>query len=358
MNISMVLYSLKSGMIMLLNKKNVERCKSQFVGYSNEGHTMKMRIDKLTAILAVKVESELYERLHNKIKAIGKKKWKRYETCLIKNKHEDKRPDRYRWAVIISKNGRKLIHIGIDPINKHAGAVRLDIRPQHLTSKEMNKLVKWVDNHVESELSPLLKTAWITQVDVALDLYGCSLDNYIWGVRRTSKHESYNPKDGLPGVRLGSIRSNLHMLVYEKVDITGSTHKFREIGGNLDIDLNDHPLFLRIEARVKPDAKPGSKRKVPLMLKELHKMDNPFERLEVYSKGLEAHLLMDEFCRCKPKSNTLNAWRQHMKRSQKTSRISRKIEGIIEKYNIELFDKGQVWGEWDKCLKRLGLLVR
>ncbi|MDK9585016.1 hypothetical protein [Lelliottia wanjuensis] len=363
MKISMALYFLKSGIIMLLNKKNVERCGSQDAGYSNEGHKMKIRADKITVMLDVNVESKLYKFLYKRLRYTGNKSWKHYETRLIKNKHKDKRPDRYRWAILIFKNGRMLIHIDFDPINKHAAAVRLDIRPQHLEPEEMDKLIKWLDDRMKGELLALLRTAWITQVDVALDLYGCWLDDYIWGVKRIRRDDSYLSTDGLPGVRLGSVRSDLHMLVYEKVDITGSTRKFREVDGKLEINLNDHPMFLRIEARVKPDAKPGSKRKKgkqkePVMLKELHKMANPFERLEVYKTGLDTYLEIDKFFRERPKSFTLNAWKRHMRLSQNTRRISRKIEGIIEKHKIELFDKEQVWKLWTKCLKRLGLLVR
>lgn len=344
---------------MLLNKMNVECCKSQNIGYSNEGHAMKMRVDKLSTVLDMKVDTALYKRFVKNIQATGKKTWKNYETSLSKCK----KTEPYRWAMTVSKNNHMLMHMSFDPVNHNTGASRLDIRPQHLNSQEMNKLIRWLDKRMEGELAPLLDTAWVTQVDVALDLYGCRLEDYIWGVKRTRKDQRYSSKDGLPGVRLGCAKSKLHMLVYEKVDITGTTHKFREVDGKLDINLKDHPLLLRIEARVKPDAKPGSKRKAsrqkkPVMLKKLHKMDNPFERLEVYKKGLEARLLMDGFCRSKPKSNTIKAWRRHINRSQNTPRISRTIGGIIDKNSIELFDKGLVWGEWTKCLKCLGSLIK
>ncbi|NDO81622.1 hypothetical protein CJP72_12860 [Citrobacter sp. NCU1] len=343
---------------MLLNKKNVERSKSLSIGYSNKNHEMKMRADKLTMVLNVEVGIDLYERLIKRLKRMGEGEWEHYETSLIKCKRESKRPSRYRRAVTVSKGGRMFMHIGFEPINKSNRAMRIDIRPQHLTSEEMNKLIMWLDKRMKGELLPLLDTAWVTQVDVALDLYGCRLDDYIWGVHNTSKDDSYISENGLPGVRLGSVRSNLHMLVYEKVEITGTTRKFREVDGDLDINLNDHPRFLRIEARIRPDDKPGSKWKAPLMLKELIKISDPFERLEVYSTRLDTHLEIDKFFRERPKSFTLNAWKRHMGRAENTTRLSRRIEGTIEKHKIELFDKELVWKQWGKCLESLGSLVK
>lgn len=56
---------------MLLNKKNVERCGSQDAGYSNEDHKMKIRVDKITVMLDVNVESELYKFLYKRLRHTG-----------------------------------------------------------------------------------------------------------------------------------------------------------------------------------------------------------------------------------------------------------------------------------------------
>ncbi|MCS2147119.1 hypothetical protein [Scandinavium manionii] len=339
---------------MRLNKKNIERCKSLEIGFSNDGHEMKMRVDKLSIVLDVMSETEQYDYLSRKFMIMPKSTWRKYKVGSIKRT----RPNNpYKMFFTISKGSNMLAHISFKPSRKNTGAIRLDLRPQYMTGKGMDNFINWLNQRLNGRLIPLLGTAWVTQVDVALDLYGCKLKDYIWGARGVSEYNSYNTVDGLPGIRLGSLRSPRHMGVYEKVDINGSGLHFNDDSEFLDIDIDKYPSFLRIEARVRPCAKPGSKRKKALMLKKLDLMPNPFEYLQVYSTKLEAHLNVYKSIWNKPKNNTIKAYKEFTLGGVKKQRISRKIESIIKKHEVQLFDRDEIWEWWGECVKRLGVLV-
>lgn len=342
---------------MLLNKHNVEYCPSLDIGYDNDGHALKLRIDKLTFVSRLTSDKE--KAVYEQLELIASKQWKSYRVQWHYAKcKEGEKVKPYRKALMVwGKAARSpmLLRIDYDPINRNTGGIRFDLRPQHLEAAELNHLFAWLGKQIGEFFPRLLARAWITQVDVALDIYGCQLDDYIWGLHRASKTKHYDIRDGLPGVRIGSVHSPLHVLCYEKVDAVGQTKRiFKCEGDLLELALDQYPRFLRVEMRFKPLAKPTHTIGKALMLANLKRMKNPFERLQVYSKSLEQILLMEKLIRTRRKWKTYLAYLRQINRNQKTVRIAKKIDVLIKESEIVLFDKQAVWKYWEACVARLG----
>lgn len=344
---------------MLLNKHNVELCSSLDIGYDCYGHKLKWRIDKLTSVS--RYDDEREHAINYRLGRIAKKSWKDYRVRLdyVRCKAGEKvKP--YRKALLIfgkEPGSPMLLRIDYEPINSNTGDIRFDLRPQHLTATELDHLFLWLGRRLGPLFPRLLARAWITQVDVALDIYGCQLKDYILGLYRAGINEDYDTPDGLPGVRIGSTNSALHVLCYEKVDATGQTkNSFKRKGDllELELELDQYPRFLRVEMRYKPLAKPTHVVGNALMLADLQLMKNPFERLQVYSKDLVEVLLMEQLITKKPKDDSLLALKQQINLCQNTNRISKKIESLIKQYEVVLFDIHTLWQNWPACVERLG----
>ncbi len=263
----------------------------------------------------------------------------------------------YHKALLIRGKKKKspvLLRIDYIPKSRNTGEIRLDFRPQHLASKKIDHLLSWLDRQLGEIFYQLLGRAWITQIDVALDVYKCKLDDYIWGLERSGKTAYFDKEDGLPGLRVGSCRSLLHILCYGKVDAnSGRKLIFRERAKFININFDEYQQFLRIEARYRPNAKPTSKKGNVLMLAHLSEMRNPFERLRVYSKDLGDELLERGFLCMLPHAPSIAEMKRYMLATMQCSRLPRKVDRLIAEYEIKLFDKRTVWEQWSRCVAQL-----
>ncbi|WP_213991520.1 hypothetical protein [Sodalis sp. dw_96] len=343
---------------MLINKKNVEINQSVDIGIDYYGYQLKMRVDKLVVILPIYKEMLDYDEIDGRLISMSKTKWKCYKISLEFKKKTGKRHPYWKGLIIRRKSDNKmLVRIDFEPRNKKTGAVRLEFGPQHMTPRELDMLLLWLAVRIGYNVfMTLLEEAWVTQVDVALDVYGCRLCDYVWGLKDASVFKGYKKKHGLPGLQLGSKRSSLHILCYEKVDAVGcDTKVFREKGGKLDLELEHFPRFLRIEARDKPG--PVSQNHKCLMLSELVNMAYPFRRLQIHSRGMLQDIKMVQLMANRPEHYTLTWLKNHLCRSTESPRISRKIRRIIDKHELTLFEEEKVWGYWPECVARLGLVL-
>lgn len=322
------------------------------IGKDNFGHLLKMRIDGLAVVSCFLNKAER-KRVYSKLRKMRKINHKKYRVRFIKNKTG--KP--YRNALLImgiKENSPVLLRIDYSPINNNTGGIRLDFHPKHLTKNKIDNLLSWLNQRLGEVFYHLLARAWITRIDVAVDIYGCQLNNYIWGLSRAGKTSYHNNKKGLPGVRIGSSRSILYILCYEKVDAHGSKQlTFQEKSSFINIDLNEHRQFLRIESRYQPNATPTSKSGKALMLAHLLSMGNPFERLQVYSDDLAYELLTEGYIRAIPVEPSIATLKRSIMRNIQNSRLPREVISIIVKHEIELLNKDTIWEQWSLCVEQL-----
>lgn len=337
---------------MLLNKKNIDTCTSLKIGKDKNGNPLKIRIDKLTIVSGF-INKEEKNKTYAKLKKIRQMKQSRYSITFIKNKEEMP----YRSALLIKERKEEsplLLRIDYSPINNKTGGIRFDFHPQYLTPKKIDRLLSWMNLQLGEIVYHLLARAWITRVDVALDLYDRYLHDYIWELDRAGKPKYFNEKNGLPSVQLGSNRSRIHILCYEKLDVFKNKSIVREKNSDLiKINFNAHKKFLRIESRYMPNSKPTSKNGNPLMLKDILKMENPFIRLQVYSKDLAHHLSKNEYILNIPPEPSTYMLKCCIKKQMKYSRIPRNIQKIFIKHRIYFFEKNIIWKSWPICVKQL-----
>lgn len=337
---------------MKLNKRNVDFCCSIDIGRNTRDQKLKMRVDKLSVVSHFEKSGEM-KITYAKLKRMRLKEFKQYRVQYIRNK--EGKP--YRKALLIrgkKKNSPVLLRIDYSPINRNTGGIRLDFRPQHMIPRKIDHLLSWIDRRLGGMFYQLLARAWITQIDVALDVYNCKLDDYIWGLNRSGKTAYFDKKNGLPGIRVGSYRSLLHILCYGKVDAnSGRQRVFRERAKFININFDEYQQFLRIEARYRPNATSTSKSGKALMLANLLEMRNPFERLRVYSQDLGNELLEREYLCTLPNAPSIAEMKRYMMEAMRCSRLPRKVDRLIAEHEIELFDKHTAWSQWSRCVAQL-----
>lgn len=337
---------------MLLNKHNIDFCYSLDVGRNTKDQKLKMRTDKLSVVSRFNNGAEM-KKTYAKLEIMNHDKTQKYRVNYIRAK--EGKP--YRKALLIrgkKKNSPVLLRIDYSPINRNTGGIRLDFRPQHMTPRKIDHLLSWINRQLGEIFYQLLARAWITQIDVALDVYNCKLDDYIWGLERSGKAAYFNKENGLPGIRIGSYRSLLHFLCYGKIDAnSGRQLVFRERSKFININFDEYQQFLRIEARYRPNATPTSKNGNALMLAHLLEMENPFERLRVYSKNLGDELLERGYLYTLPNAPSIAEMKRYMMEAMQCSRLPRKVVRLIAEHKIELFDKRTIWTQWSRCVAQL-----
>ncbi|WP_233978480.1 replication initiation factor domain-containing protein [Pectobacterium versatile] len=337
---------------MLLNKNNIDTCSSLQIGKDKNGNPLKIRIDKLTVVSHF-IRKEEKKKVYVKLKKMRQIKQGRYSITYIKNKEEMP----YRSALLIKERKEYsplLLRIDYSPINKKTGGIRLDFHPQYLTPKKIDRLLSWMNFQLGEILYHLLARAWITRIDVALDFYDRYLHDYIWELRRSGQPKYFNEENSFPGVQLGSNRSKIHMLCYEKLDVFKNKYKRYEKNNDLiEVNFNKYKKFLRIESRYMPNSKPTSKNGNPLMLKDILNMENPFTRLQVYSIDLANNFLEEGYILTIPPEPSTHALKCCIRRKMKYSRIPRHVHKIFKKHQIPLFDKHIIWQNWPICVNQL-----
>ncbi|HCB1700416.1 TPA: hypothetical protein MYP69_005252, partial [Citrobacter freundii] len=236
---------------MKLNKHNIEFCCSLDIGMSTRDQKLKIRVDKLSVVSQFDENIEM-KKTYSNLETLNHDKKRKYRVSYIPTKERNP----YHKALLIRGKKKKspvLLRIDYIPKSRNTGEIRLDFRPQHLASKKIDHLLSWLDRQLGEIFYQLLGRAWITQIDVALDVYKCKLDDYIWGLERSGKTAYFDKEDGLPGLRVGSCRSLLHILCYGKVDAnSGRKLIFRERAKFININFDEYQQFLRIEARYRP----------------------------------------------------------------------------------------------------------
>jgi len=344
---------------MLINKKNVEVNPSLYIGHDTHGHSLRIRIDGGSIILPTYKGTQKYDAIAGRLISTSKKKWKPYKATLEFTKKKKRHP--YWKALIIRRksDNKMLLRIDFEPRSKNTGAVRLELGPQHMTPREINILFLWLAARIGySEFITLLEGAWVTRIDVALDVYSCRLDDYVWGLKTARVFTGYKKKQGLPGIRLGSKRSILSILCYEKINVVGRTNQImHEKDGRLELELGNYPHFLRIEARKKPKGKPGSKNNKFLLLSDLKEMAYPFDSLQIYPHNIRHMLDVALMYENAPNRHTIAYYKKYSQKSPEKYWNSDKGRRYLERCEVKLFTEEKVWSFWPECVARMGSVL-
>ena len=335
------------GSYMLLNIKNIETRPSINAGKSYHKHKLKIRIDKATLVSSFSNKNEKI-KIHSALRNCNKSQNNKY--IITHTKLKEGHP--YKKAInIFSRENTKslLLHIDYSPVNKKTGSIRFDFRPQHLNDNEFKELLEWMQSQFGKAIIKTISRSWITQIDVALDIYDCNLKDYLWSLKNAGVSEYFHQKNGLPGLRLGSVRSKISILCYEKIYIRRRDFDSLKSEGKYVEVNNDYNPLLRIEARFKPKILLQDKKDKALLLKDISSMENPFLRLIIYNSMMQENLIKKNYLQCKLKTSDVNVIKKKMKKRLKLSRHSL---AVIEQSKIDLIDLDKIWEKWELCIDR------
>ncbi|EPG8533292.1 hypothetical protein ORO10_002205 [Klebsiella aerogenes] len=350
-----------------LNRKNIELNISNEICCSSYGHRMTMRADGITSVSRFHSEEEKEEFLQ-KLEYVLGRRWKQYriERKLTQNKAG--KPHPYKYGLSVYRKGDyspMILHINWGPRRVKTGGIRFEFRPQHMDAKAMDHMLGWLSDRLGAIFYRLLARSWVTRIDVALDVYGCKLNDYVWDLKGISVFKDHVNFKGLPGLNLGG-KSELRFNLYEKVyagvlnslgfnqcsEVVLKDGKARQ-EQFIEINQEEFERFLRIEARIIPGRRSGS---WSIRLAELTELKNPFGRIVVYEGKLKSVLVNDFIESSRPKSNSAKAWAKHAM-GDVNSRMSRRLKRALVTHETELFNKSEVWAYWHSCVAALGTII-
>lgn len=327
-------------------------------------YQMKHRFDKLSVV--GNIQSNQLDDLYNRLNQL------KSDECYIVKRGGSKGgyiKDLYCYQVeIISRYNKKQVSVinymptkidfkKIDEY-KGRGAIRIEVSPQHYTADDMTKLIVYLGKkkRLGKYLYQLLKEAWITRIDYALDIYGMRLSDYHIGYLAARSGEHYPNEGELQGQLLGSNKSEHQLSCYEKIDVGVELvslnalpdEKLQSKVANWR-DIRHYRQFLRLEVRYKPGKK--------LMLRDLHGLHNLLARVRFYQKPLSAKsgdldweaLLADR---------TLPELRQYIQDiyPDTSNKQLRRLESRLQSNQVVLFNKDDFWCDLHLLIDKLGIL--
>lgn len=350
-----------------LNRKNIELNISNEICCSSYGHRMTMRADGITSVSSYHSEEEKEEFLQ-KLEYVLGRRWKQYRIERKSTQNKAGKPHPYKYGLSVYRKGDDspmLLHINWGPRHVKTGGIRFEFRPQHMDAKAMDHMLGWLSDRLGAIFYRLLARSWVTRIDVALDVYGCKLNDYVWDLKGISVFKDHVNFKGLPGLNLGG-KSELRFNLYEKVyagvlnslgfnqcsEVVLKDGKARQ-EQFIEINQEEFEKFLRIEARIMPGRRSGS---WSVTLAELTELKNPFGHIVVYEGKLKSVLVNDFIESSRPKSNSAKAWAKHAM-GDVNSRMSRRLKRALVTHETELFNKSEVWAYWHSCVAALGTII-
>ncbi|HHR6028181.1 hypothetical protein HBM99_04700 [Providencia heimbachae] len=246
----------------------------------------------------------------------------------------------YHSAIYIKnkKKPHQYVVIHYHPTGKgKRGEFRVEFSPQHFRKKELNALFMWLGSEplLGEYLFKLLKSAWVTRIDYALDTYGLNIDDYFIHLKSASKGKISENPDGGYGINLGSGNSEVYASVYTKCDVGDDISDIAEEVdelGNVLVDVEQYPKFLRIELRYQP-------KKQKLLLSKINNMTNLLEKVIFIDTKVISELsaLVPDY-----KELTLPEIKAYIKEKY-PSKVLKKFDRLLKKHNVELIDHQKVW---------------
>lgn len=332
--------------------------KSIDLGLNNHyGHQLKLRIDYLSIVSETCNETE-NQCLFKSLNALLKQGNNDYQIEPCYPSKNDNKVNRYKNTIVIKERGNnttKLLRIDWHAINDNAGDIRFDFRPQYVSNKGLNQLLLWLANkkRLGKFLYTLLERAWVTRIDVALDIYGFDLNDKYVSLKGCSKAQTRVFPDGGKEICLGSRKSSLYIACYPKVDSCGKPLEQPDDKGFVSINTIKMDEFTRFEARL------HNKLKGQFKLKDLLYMANPFKKLEFYDRTLENlsakwpdfALLLEQYPFPQAKS-------EYKKVVGKSAFQQFERKHLRSHIHSNFLDVQAIWDKWFLCVDKLGLLGR
>ncbi|WNK47373.1 hypothetical protein RM153_11165 [Pantoea agglomerans] len=345
------------------------------VGQTHGRYPMTMHIDWLTLVSDYKNNKEK-EALESTLLLLKKKLKGEYN---VTRKNMDKRSKKkppYKNGLHISECGTdspKLLSIYTSPRFKKVGGISIQIHPQCTTGEGMDSLLNKLNVALGGLLIPILSRSWVTRVDIALDIYGCKLNDYFWWLSWAKAYEDFSEPYGLPGLQIGR-KSALSLNLYEKIDASDTKieglkraifHVFdkdnrgkdrKRIERLIDLNKEQHPGLLRAEFRVQEKKNAYgkySKAGKVVMLSALKSMNNPLRRLKVYDRALMSDMYNEWYKVGRPDTNSSKGLVSLLNRDTERH-LGRAAERIFERREVELFSANEVWSNWSDCVNAMG----
>lgn len=351
------------GVAMSISKEKLDNLKKSIAIPHELGHyEMMHRIDKLSIVGDLEIDDtdELFDRL-NKMKDSRFYSIRRRKT---KSKYI-KKLYRYQVKVKNKYNPKQAFMIYYKPTEmdfkkkdkyEGRGAVRFEFSPQHFTVDDINKLVLYLGKkkRLGKYLYKLLKSAWVTRIDYALDIYDMRLSDYHIGFKGACCGERYSSEGEFQGQRLGSNKSEYHAACYEKLDVGDDLESLSDEELQLIItnwrEIQDYRRFLRIETRYKPRSK-------ALLLRDIRNLHNLLERIGFYKKplctkegDLDWELLLSGMI--------LPELRDYVNKTnpKEAKKILKRLDNRLKNNQVDLFDKDEIWCDFHLLVEKLGIL--
>ena len=335
-------------------------------GKTLKGTPIKMRIDKLRLVSGTSNhQSKLtLEKRLNGLKSSGKfvvtrdnRKSKGFQKVLYRKKLTCRyRDDPNAYFTI------QYLPLGWDrdrPDKRlERGFFYLETSPQHFGSARMNAMLAWLARaeNLGELVYRVLAKAWITRVDIALDLYDYSLQDFHVMLEGAQQGESKVDDGGFYRLRLGSSSSEFYLACYEKVGGNWKLLPGEEGGDSLSLAVADSPRFVRVEVRYQP--KTTGRGKVPLST--IWYLKNPLDKVQLYKKDLDFDPRMPDPIRdvLLQGGSIPEALTAIPGKEKEIRQIRRRIKSWLEEYRLQVFDTASVWSSWIDCVHQLGRLAK
>ena len=331
----------------------------------NDGYQMKHRFDKLSVV--GNIQSNELAIFYNRLNQLQSD-----EHYIVKRGEykDDGIKDLYSQHVSIRSrhNKKQVFVISYMPtrmdlkktsVYKGRGAIRIEVSPQHYSAEDITQLIIYLGKkkRLGKYVYQLLKAAWITRIDYALDIYNMRLSDYHIGFLAARSGERYPNEGELQGQKLGSGESEHHLSCYEKLDVGEDLVSLNALPDDelqLNVanwrDIRHYRQFLRLEVRYKP-------RKKKLLLRNLHSLHNLLERVQFYKKPLLAKK-GDLDWEALLSGRTLPELRRFIKDTypdiSKTQldRLGRRLKSN----QVNIFNKDDLWCDLHLLIDKLGIL--
>lgn len=351
------------GVAMSTLKPNIDNLKKSIAIPHELGHyEMMHRIDKLSIVGDLEIDDtdELFDRLN-------KMKGSRFYSIERKKATDENMSKLYRYQIKVGNkyNPKQVFMIYYMPTEidfkktdkyQGRGAVRFEFSPQHFTVDDINKLVLYLGKkkRLGKYLYKILKRAWVTRIDYALDIYDMRLSDYHIGFKGACCGERYSSEDEFQGQRLGSNKSEYHASYYEKLDVGDDLDSLSDEELQLIItnwrEIQDYRRFLRLEVRYKPRCK-------ALLLRDIRNLHNLLERIGFYKKplctkegDLDWELLLSGMI--------LPELRDYVNKTnpKEAKKILKRLDNRLKNNQVDLFDKDEIWCDFHLLVEKLGIL--
>lgn len=238
------------------------------------------------------------------------------------------------------------------PISNNRSFLKLKLSPQHWRIDELNAMLLFIFGFINRKAITLLKKAYISRIDLAIDIYEHIMSDVIVGFDGIrSGHITANTAPY--GLKLGSDHSIFFLSVYEKYTFTGDKRPKGTSKGVVRVKDEDVIPFTRFEIRHRP-------KKNELLLSDLCSMNEFVSKLHLYDRDAVLTRARTHACfKTAIQSMTLpEVWKAYYADTSRKGRERKQKMMKILASNGRNFGPERIWKCWPECVSKLGLLAQ